>query len=649
MAARRVGWSAPAFFYWQEHRPAARRGGWVGPAFFTWAGTPPRLQAGNTAPGCKAGGGWVGTSLLTGQEHAPRGCATHRRHRWWSAPALLYGGNTAPAQPPPAATECAHLWVGGLVATSSYWCTEHWAARVVDSQLLYWANLAWVVGSGGPHRTPARGRHQPSLLGQAETPPAKFFRKPFFGSNTPRLQAVVVGTTFLNTAVERPGVAWVARLSGHGTRFPAARRGGGSAVRTSLLLLAQARGGGSAPASLLAGTPPRLQGGVGGSAPAFFTGQEHRPGCKAGWLGRHQPSLLGRNTAPAARRGGWVGTSLLYWAGTPPRLQGGVGGSAPAFFTGTNTAGAGGVGGSADQPSLLGRNTAPAARRGGWVGTSLLYWAGTPPRLQGGVGGSAPAFFTGQEHRPKLQGVGGWGTSLLCCKARVGGSAAFTRAFFLLGVPRTRPGCKGCGWVGTSLLYVAGTPPVRQSGRMLKRVGRQPSLVAAADTGGSSGVGVVGPAKSFTAGTPPGCRRWVGRHQPSLLAEDTAPAARRSLHHFTAPPAARRGGWVGTSLLYWAGTLPARPAKAVVGGGTSLPQATSYTGQETRPPHACKAGRVVGTSLPLLAGTPPRLQGPGWVGLANQLLYWARNTAPGCKAGRFVVGPHQPSFCLGAG
>ncbi|PVD23869.1 hypothetical protein C0Q70_17143 [Pomacea canaliculata] len=610
----RPGWSRVvgsrhSFTHWARKTPPGWKGaGWVGTSFNHWARTPPWSGRGWVV--------WVGTALpLYGQEIT----ALAGRQGGWVAPALPLGKTPALA--------AAGWWVGTSFPTGKK--EQPWLeGRVVGRhQLYHWARTPpWLEGSGGcgrhqlyhwakEHRLAGRQggwvgtsfttgqntalrkawkarvgwrRHQ--LCGHS-TMQGEWGRRPAYQERTPPwLEGRVVGRHSFTTGQEDTALAG---------------RQGGGVHRHQLYHWQEHRPGwkagwvGRHQLYHWARTPPWLEGRVGWSAPAlplgkntalagrqggwvgtsFTTGQEHRPGWKAGdtpWVGLAPALPLGKNTALAGRQGGWVGTSFTTGQEHPPWLEGRWVGRHQLYGWASHRPGwkAGWVG---SAPSLpLGKNTALAGSRGGG-GTSFTTGQ-TPPWLkQGGWVGTS--FTTGQEHAP-LQG--GVAPSFFTGKAAVVGTR-----HQLYHWARTPPWWKA-GWVG-SASQAAG-------GGWFAPLGKNTAL---------AGSRVVGRTKhqALPLGKKhrPGLAEGrVGGSAPALpLAPDTAWL--------------EAGWWVGTSFFHWArNTALARQ------GGWSAQLYWART-----PPWLERQGGWVGTSFPL-GKTPPWLEGRQWVG-RHQLYHWAEH------------------------
>ncbi|PVD29877.1 hypothetical protein C0Q70_09134 [Pomacea canaliculata] len=588
---RRVGGSAPALPLGSSTTPA-EGGGWVvGTShFYHWAES--------TTPAARRGGGSQlscgGSTFTTGQEHHLVLRAARRvwvgRHSFTtgqehhhrlqavvgSAPALPLG-----RAPPGACGGSAQLY---QLAGAPPGCKAGWGG----SQQLYHGRSTPAARRGGLQ---SPGAPPPAAGGCGGSAPAYHWR-----SSTTRLQG---------------GCGWVGTSFTTGQRtHPGCKRGGGSAPALPLAgAHPAARRGGWVGTSFTTGQEPttRLQGGVGGSAPAL---------------------PLGRSTTPAARRGGWVGTAF-HWAGAPGCTSAG-GWVAPALPLGRSTTRlqGGWVGrhqlaappgcqrvwwaAAAWDPLTLGRSTTPAARRGGWVAPALPL--GEHTRLQGGqrVGGSAPALHWAEHHPAARRGGGSdqltTGRSTPGCR-RVGAHSA---------LPLGRaPRCKAV-WVGRHSFTWQSTTPAE---------------------------GGVGGSAQLTLGrsTKPGCRRvwWVAPGFTKVL-----------LLHLQAHRL--QGGWVGrhsfttgrstTRLqggLPWVGGVGtsfytgAREHDTRLQGGWRW-SAPLFTGQEHHP----AARRVwVGVGTAAL----PAWVGPHWAGASTPLalghqLYWA-GAPPGAR--RVVGGSAQ--------
>ncbi|PVD39260.1 hypothetical protein C0Q70_01888 [Pomacea canaliculata] len=420
-----------------------------------------------------------------------------------------------------------------------------------------------------------------------------------------------------------------------------------------------------------AGAPPRLQGGCGWVGTALTTGRSTTPrlqgGC--GW------SAPGCKLYHWARSTFTTGCKAVWWVGQEHTRH--------QLFTMQQPAATAGVGGSAPSYTLGQRSTTPVSLQGVWVGgqgTSLPL-AGEPPRLQGG-GGSAPvaehhpaarcgsvgtSFTTGQEHQPQLQGGCGWVGHSFTIHPRLqalplgrsttrlqGGVVGRHQLYHWAGAPPRRkagqggwvgrhqlptgqehhPGCKRCGWVGTSFTTGQEPPP-----------------------GCKAGGGWVGRTSFYHwAGAPPGCKAgWVGRHRgqehhhkaakagvggsrtslPLPLLQGGVGGSAPALHWQSTTPAARRG--VGGSAPAFTGQEH-HPGAGVVGGGTSFTLAGAAQGK------GCGCRHHFTT-----AGAPPAARRVWWdrtsfnhgqehhpaarrCGGSAPALPLGRSTHPGCKA-----------------
>ncbi|PVD29406.1 hypothetical protein C0Q70_08657 [Pomacea canaliculata] len=389
----RRGWvGRPSFYTGQEeHHPGWQGGvGGVGPSFTTGP---------EHHPGCKAGwwvglalplgksttlqGGWVGRpSFTTGAEHhlAARRSTTLGLQGGVGGSARLWGSATLGKS----TTWLVKAgWVGGLALTT--WAEAGWVGRPAYPGTLAarrggWVGLALPLGKSTTLAARRGGWVGLALpLGKSTTLAARRggwvgLALPL-GKSTTWLQAGLGGSASFTLGRAPPWCkagGWVG-LAFHWARAPplAARRGGwvGLSFTTGKSTTLAARS-----------TTAGLQGGVGGSA-SFTTGQEHHPGCKAGWVGR--ALLTGRAPLAARRVGGRLalplGKSTTLAArrvvGRPsfttgqehhPGCKAG-GWGRPSFTTGQeHHPGCGGWGGRLALP--LGKSTTLAARRGGWVG-----------------------------------------------------------------------------------------------------------------------------------------------------------------------------------------------------------------------------------------------------------------------------------------
>ncbi|PVD26518.1 hypothetical protein C0Q70_14195 [Pomacea canaliculata] len=658
-AARRGGWVGTSFK--PLGRSTTRLQGGVGgsaPAYH-WGGTSTtRLQGGvggrhsfttgqEHHPGCS--GGWAGTSFTTGQEHhrlaqgGVGGCGTSFYH--WAA----------------STTGCKAGWVGRTSFTTGRGPPPRLQGGVGGRhQLYHWAGapprLQGGVGGSAPALplagAPPRlqggvgGRHQLTTAGAP-----------------PRLQGGWVGTSFTTGQEHHPGckAGWVRRHQL--LPLPRLQGGvGGSASWAGAPPRLQGSGG-SAPALPL-GAPPLLQRRVGRVGTSFTTGQEHHPAAGGGWVGTS--FTTGRST-PA----GWVGRHQLYhWAGAPPRLQGGVGGSAPALPLQEHHSPGCKAGGWVGTSFTTGRSTPrlqggwwvgtsfttgqehhPAARRGGWVGTSFTTGQEPPPRLQGGVEWVGTSFTTGPGAPPRLQGgvgrppalplgagsttrlASGWGShqlyQTLASTTRLQGGVGGSAPAFTTG-QSTTPAARRGGWVAPALPLGRSTTPACKAGLT---------------TGGCFTTG---------AGTTPAARRGGGS-APALPGQEHHPGCKAVLYHWAgAPPGLQAAGQVvsAPALPLGRSTTPLQPGHFTTAGtscGVVGGSAPALTGRAT--PRL--QGGVGGRSAQLYhwAGAPPRLQGAGggrhqllspahpaagWVGPpALQEPHWAEHH-PGGKAGGWV-------------